>query len=595
MVRPSKIFLFIALTFSSMANLFAQPPTRAEAFYYEGYYLQKQSNDLRSALAAYQLALESNAPPELKAKINVQVDAIKTQLVAADLARLMPSDTMAYFEITEPGQHIRQLAGAMGLLASDSYSSDSSKRVLLQLEDGLVLPSDFKISPQLLAEVGKLRGAAVAITDVDFEQGEPRGVAVVHLGDSNLLGGLVETGLQVVPREQSISGYETFRIENKLWVSRIGNLLVASPERKQIKAAIERLRTNGPSLASDNKFRGQQRSRSNALAFAFVDGPRVLAKAAPHMHDELAVARAALDLDHLDHVLLSIGATDNGLAADASVSFQDGHQSLAYGLIRTPQVDEEAFRRIPSGMAVVGVMGMNPMIRGLAPTDADLQNVTAMDIGRELFANIRQIAAFIPPTRAAKQTPNFGFVVTAHDARQSEHLWTHLLSIPEKMSPENGIRVQSVDLNGHEARQIELLGGDAPQFCVVRLDKQSFAMGTTAAVLAATKTNGDNSIIQDAEMRELVSQASQNANKAISAHVGRLLQLAAAMSSNDQAPHLAELVQVLSDMRLSIHSHEAPSKLTLRLEASGMPQFENIVKTAAGIQGNASTTSAHSP
>ena len=217
--------LVIAATDSCIAQ-------EAEDHFYRGYYLQ-QEGQLKAALAEYKQALDAEGNSAVRQRVLQQLDLITESIAAADMSRLMPADAIVYMEISQPGARLEQLAKTVGLVGRKQNKQD---RVLLPLEDGLVLPSDFQISPALLSELKKISGVAMAITGFDHEREEPQGVMVIHAGNSDLIRGLIETGVQVIPQEESISGCQTFCIEDEMWFVKKGSLLVGSDQPEQIRA-----------------------------------------------------------------------------------------------------------------------------------------------------------------------------------------------------------------------------------------------------------------------------------------------------------------------------------------------------------------------
>ena len=85
----------------------------------------------------------------------------------------------------------------------------------------------------------------------------------------------------------------------------------------------------------------------------------------------------------------------NGLAWKGDISFKDGHHCLAYNLIRTPNISRARTESGAGRSHRPGKLFAEP--DGLAQTEkvrAEVQNITGLDLGREIFANIEQITAF---------------------------------------------------------------------------------------------------------------------------------------------------------------------------------------------------------
>lgn len=552
----------------------------AENDFHRGYYRQQQG-DFEGALTAYKAALTDDATPELRRKILRQLDDMSAVVAARDLARLMPADTIAYFELARPADHLERLARLMGLVGHE-HTGD---RVWLPMDDGLAIPSDFQLSPLLLSELKKISGVAVAVTDIDVQREEPAGVFIIHAGESDLIRGLIDTGMQVVPRQQSIGGYQTFCIEDEVWLAKSGALIIGSDQRAHIADVLRRLEGGEDSLADSPQFQERAEQRENALVFAYVNGPELMRRAGPLMdQEEAAMARVVLGLDQLQHITAMIGLNEKGPTAELTCAYTPGHSSLAYGFMRTVPLQDETLRRIPSGAAVVAALGVNPQLGSVA-TMAHPEHLSGLDIGRELFANIKDVGLFVLPSLSphGDEVPDFGIVFATHDAAKSEQLWNQMLSLPAKIHADQGIRSEEKTIAGRKARSYVFDDDDAPELTIVRLDEDAIVMGTEAAVTlaAATAAGKHASLAADEGFAAIAAARDDNTAKAVFAHVGRALQMAAQIEGDDEVEQLA---RVLDNMRVAITSEESPSQLTIRVQASGLPVFEEVIKSVAHVQ-----------
>ena len=126
----------------------------------------------------------------------------------------MPAEALVYVEISHPGQHSSHLAKLLGLIRRPQSSPNGGAPSGVILRSGIFLPDDLALSPALVTELEKVQGFAVAVTSIDA-CGTPSGVAVVHLGDSDLLRGLFETGIQFVEPGEPIEGLRTYCVDRK--------------------------------------------------------------------------------------------------------------------------------------------------------------------------------------------------------------------------------------------------------------------------------------------------------------------------------------------------------------------------------------------
>jgi hypothetical protein len=124
---------------------------------------------------------------------------------------------------------------------------------------------------------------------------------------------------------------------------------------------------------------------------------------------------------------------------------------------------------------------------------------------------------------------------------------------------------------------------DAPPIALVRVKDQAVIAGTEAAVRAAVAAGETASgICQDATFEPLVSRLGSTGSKVVLADAGRLLQTAASCQpSGRQAQELLMIGALLKDLRLFAVSEEGPTRLSLRVEAMGLPNVPEIIREVA--------------
>ena len=317
---------------------------------------------------------------------------------------------------------------------------------------------------------------------------------------------------------------------------------------------LRRLEGDGDSLATLGRFQKTARSTKDALAFAYLDGPRLMKHVGPHMDDEAAVARIVLGLDLLQHITATIDTTETGAVAQIQCQFKEGHQGLAYGLVRTVPLSDDVLQRIPAGVAMVAALGVNPQLGEMAGSVESPAELSAMDIGRELFANIKDVGMFVLPVVASQEdeVPEFGIAVTANNAAKSERLWNQLLSLPAKLEVDEGLAVNEVKIGGHTAQKYSCPDQDATDLFVLRLDDTTMLMGTEAAVSVAVATAAGRhpSLFDDEAMARLITGRSDDTAKAVFIHAGRMLKLAAQLEGGADADEIGRISHVMHKTRL---------------------------------------------
>ncbi len=573
--------VLLLIVASSARSAFCQD---AQSEFYKGYYLQNEMRDVEAAVQAYGQALELDASPEIRQAIEKQTAILREDLATTDFASIMPANAMAYVELSRPAEHIESLLEIMGLTGAEE-NSHGNETISIKLDDGMILSSDFQVSPALLRELKKIRGAAASISEID-EDGEPVGLVVIHPGTSDLVRGIIETAVQLVPSNDQIAGYPTFRIEDEVWVVKTERLILVSPAKSQIEAALSQLADSAqPSLASQEAFQTARSENRAAVFFAFADTHQAVERFGNLMRDEAAIARVVLDLDHLQSLTAAVSTTDQGLRVRLHAGMDEDHKSLAYGLIRTVPLSHEALQHVPAGAALVAGIGMNPKLLPAAAMVGSVtgrQHLTALDIGREIFANIQEVGFFILPSviEANDEVPNFGLVIASNDADKSAALWNQLLSLPAELHVDDGPAIQEIEIAGTAARKYSFPDEDAPELIVARLGEKSLIAGTAEAVTAAIQASvSDETIANDPPAKALWEHANEHTSKAVFMHLGRLMGLASTIEDGSEAEHLKQMSRVCDQLTISLVCNEAPSDLEIQLDAAGLPKFERIIRT----------------
>jgi hypothetical protein len=108
-------------------------------------------------------------------------------------ADVMPAKAIGYIELRQPGQLVKEVQSLFeGSILSnpDALAKLQEKYKLSSFRRGPeeMLAASLLLAPEIPAEIGRMQGAAVAITGIDKEDRDmPEFVAVILPGDSNLL------------------------------------------------------------------------------------------------------------------------------------------------------------------------------------------------------------------------------------------------------------------------------------------------------------------------------------------------------------------------------------------------------------------------
>jgi hypothetical protein len=574
----SLLVLLAAAIFASPANVWAQ---EAEQQFREGYFQQTHQHDYSAAAVAYEkVAGDASAPEALRAEAKTRLAQCREEQASDDLARLMPPDALAFVEINRPGKHVGRLIQMLGL--SGRANADGQTPSATPLPGNLTLPGDFAISPALIRELEKGRGLAVAITGIEPD-GRPHGVAVVHPGDADIPRGIIETAIQVLPQADPIGDYRVYRIENDALIAVTSRLFVVADSREQIEQTLGRMQNrDADSLAKQPEFARLAEERKDGLVFAYVNARRAVEIAAPHLRNQEAmIARTVLDLDHLESISASFGVTDRGVEAQVQVVLAEGHRNLAYNVIRTAPLSQRSLAHVPAGSAAVAVLGLNPPGQPQDRSNSEPPGVTAMDIGREVFANVEEVSAFVlaPEQDNSARIPEIGVVAAVKDPAKSEALWDQILSLAAIVEPRIAQPPQEIEIEGRKARQYQFQG--APPIVVIRLSDGAVAVGTKGAVAAAAGAQGEHSITGDPQFRPLLAAIKPESSKAVMVNVGRAVNLGAQMSSPREREEMMQIASLLANLKVMVVTHEAPNHFAIRASATGLPNVPNVVQAVA--------------
>jgi len=557
------------------------------ARFQRGFYLQVHDADPARAAVEYEAVVADPAvAEEVRREARARLAQCREEIAAEDLARLMPADAMAYIEIKRPGKHAAELIRMLGLGGPVAAKATAPKPTGIPVAPGIELPADFAISPALVAELSKIRGVAAAITSVN-RQGIPQGVAVVHPGDSDLLRGLSETGVQTLPMTDAIDGFATYVVEKEVWIVRTARLFIVASSKSQAAAAVERLKNpSAESLATSAGFKDLAKDRSLALGFAYLSGPRLLPVLASQLRfEELAIARAVLDLDHLQSLSATLRVQPHGVEAAAKVRFSADHHNLAYALVRTAPATRRSLAHVPSSAAAVVLVGLNPAEPAGAKRAAagEPSQITAMDLGREVFANIEEVSAFLLAPSGGEGggsggLPEVGLVFAVKDAAKSAAVWNQLLALPAMAGLPFTQAAQPVEIGGRTGKQYVF--PFVPPIVVVEHPDRLLLAGTQGAVAAALGSGAaEKSITKDAAFAPRLAQLTPYTSKAVLVDVGRTLKIASAFGGRE-GREMAEAANLIDGLTVSVASHESPTELAIGVQVTGLP---NVLKLAAAM------------
>ncbi|MCP4247896.1 MAG: hypothetical protein GY778_12680 [bacterium] len=574
---------------------------QAQQQFERAYFLEKHDGDSKAAAELYgAVAADRRAPKALAAAARRRQASCLEDARSTDLAALMPAETMAFVEIRQPGQHLTNLADMLGLIGdplSNLTPGKAASAIPIPDAPGLALPAEVFLSPTLLDEMSRFRGVAAALTGfgpvaADMpELGGAQGLVILHPGDANGLRGAIETAAQFVTPTDPIGNFATIRIEPGITVTFTHRLVIAGTSRELVAGTVQRLTSDsGASLADRPDVQELAEQRDRALAFAFVDAKGALKTAYKHLGEDpdarqaLGMAQGLMDVGHWKSLCASIGSTDAGLHADFTLTLEDGHSNIVYNLIRTPPMSGKSFQAVPAGAAVVVGIGINPAATrqdtdGTGNKADTLRYVTGLDLGRELFANIEEIAAFcIPGQRSGgPPIPDAGLVITAADPAKSQQLWDQLLTIPSLIMGQQLPEPMVKTIAGQPVKVYPMPEGINVH--VVRLEHSLLVTPTERAAAASIEAlRSGKSILTDPGVKTATDRISADTSILAMAHAGRCAQMAAQFCPPGDLDEVQMMGAICGNTIATVIADESPTRLHISANLTGLPKVKDVVK-----------------
>lgn len=556
-------------TLALLAPAAVAAPQDAEGDFFRAYYLEHELGDLDGALKLYLAAAEDKSRTlEERTRALQHAEACAEELAAGDLARLVPEDTILYVELNEPGGQLAKLLDQLGLLQGG--------------EDA----GSIGISPHLLEGTLGLRGAAVAVTRIDPTGGMPGGVAILHPGDMQAVRGLIETALPAGGEPaQPIGGHPTFVIEGMVHVTTTDRLVLASTERELIAGVLERVANGGqdslaghPDLASTMALRGDDLGFFCLNAEPVIPLAQTLLGVLDRQDPQAAMAMRMLDVESFEAVAGRLGVDDDGLSLDVSLQLAEGHRNLAFNLLRMPHVGAHTFDLIPSGAAAFMATSLNSELEGSAGvTDAQGRPVvTIMDLGREVFGNMRDVAVFTLPSMAegpgGEPIPDAALAMTVNDVERSRAIWELVLGVAKGATGGGSTQPRHQEVAGTRVHRYDLQGMGV--YLYAHGDHVVLSPSLRAIEGAVRAAKGEN-VANDAAFADLVRTASSDHTSVVGVSIGRCAAMARPMIPQHE---LGPVLDLLADSSFTATTRHSDTQLAWSAKFRGIPNVGPMVE-----------------
>lgn len=575
----------------------AQRSHVAQAIYHQGMIYLKKQNEPQARAAFEKLVAEFSDQTEIIGKVQPLLDDLSTP----DLADLMPPETLIYMELGSPGRQIETILNMLkGTPFANPLAAIGGGREPRPSIAGKS-PGDIMaalLNPSMMAEFKKIRGMAVGITGIS--QNNPPMVAVLFPGKSDALRGIILAALGIVAQQgEPIEGMQTLSIQNTAGVAYDDRVIIIAQPMEQLAWCIKQYKgvTSEPTFASNNKSFakvGKQSRQENAMTI-WANADQVysgILKLLPEdkMPREIRAADAIADFENIDDLVSFLSIQESGIALEANVSFKDGHNCLAYSMIRTPNLSRDGFKAVPAETtALVSFALAEPESPGVAKAQKAVKNLTGLDIGREIFANIEQITLFAVPLTPGtdisgppvRMLSSVGLALTSHNPQQTQQLIAQILGIANVVA-DTSANEQSGSAGG---KYLLPLGGGQKVYCYIgQVDKATVLAFSSEALensLAALKKQ--NSALTAGRLQQTLSKIAPDTSKLVLINIGGAAQLADAYITmaydNPQNPAhktFAQLAQALDKTYVQLRTGESDNNFNLHVSINQIPSLDSI-------------------
>ncbi|MEM9382796.1 MAG: tetratricopeptide repeat protein [Planctomycetota bacterium] len=568
-----------AVSLTALAGTAFALPQDQDSFF-RAYYLEHEAGDLSGALELYRAAAaDRKLSKDDRARAARYASACEEELAARDLARLVPEDTILYVEFNEPGDQLGRLLDQLGLLQGSEHAGGIA------------------VSPSLLEGTLGLRGAAVAVTRIDPTGGMPGGVLILHPGDMHAVRGMIETALPAggAPMED-IGGHPTYSVEGMAFVTIADRMIVASTERELIEGVLGRVHGDtDDSLAEHPDLESSMALRGQDLGFFCFNAEPVLPLAQTMMaalaaqEPQAAMALGLLDIQSMRAVAGRLGVGDDGLSMDVSLQLDEGHQNLAFNLMRMPHVGESTFHLVPEGVAFFAASSLNQrQAGGTGVTDAQGRPVvTWMDLGREIFGNIVDVAVFSLPSMSSgpngQPMPDAALAMTVNDADRSKAIWHLLLGIAQGATGTGDTKGSAQKMGGMRVDRFDI--EEVSLYLFAHEDRVVISPSQRAIEAAVGAAKG-SSVAGDPAFAELVTHASKDHTSVLGVSLGRCASVAKAVMPPRELREVAPYLDLLQDAAFTATTRHSDTQLSWSARLTGLPNVGPMVEQLVRAQMN---------
>ena len=585
---------------SVIKNGAASPNLAAQALYREAMCYMKLRDDA-SARADLEKLVE-NYPGQ--AELVEKAKPILDDLANFDPATLMPPDTLIYVEFGTPG---RQIETVLGMLKGTPFENPLAAINGPQSPNpGQKSPGDIVaalLNPSMMTEFKKIRGSAIGITG--FADNHPLMVSVLYPGKSDALRGVILAGLGMAGTPgETLDGMQTVRLPEGLAAAYDDRVVIVARPESQLAWSVKRYKglNSEPSLASRNssfaKLSKMDRQKNALTVWAKVDQAysRVVQMFPPGAVPRgLMVANGVIDFNNVDQFLLTDSIDLNSCGSRAEIQFKQGHQCLAYEFIHTPNISKAPFEAVPANAIAIASFALNS--GGGVQSDAaraGIRDVTGLDVGREIFANIEQAVVFVMPAatnEAAAGIPEalrsqVGVAITSRDPAQTRSVLDRVLGTAALVTGGNeGGGTNRYKVGSTDKGDVYCYVDQANGITILSLNP-----GINAAAVSAME--GRRSVLASGPLHDAVSKLDPATSKLALVNVGGALRLLGAQfpaptkdpnQEKQWNASLHQLAQATASSTLELRTEEQINRFAMSSSLIGVPPLNQVFGPATEL------------
>jgi hypothetical protein len=575
----------------------AQKSHIAQAMYRQGMcYLKKQQEQQAKLVFDELVAGYSD-----QANIISKVKPLLQELSNADPAALMPPETLAYVEIGSPGKQIETILNML-----EGTPLENPLAAIGGAPQGGASPGNIVagfLNPNMMAEFKKIRGMGIGITGI--APNNPPAIVVLFPGKSDALRGLVMGALVLLGKPvEAIEGMQRVEFPDGGGAAYDDTVVIlATPDAYsagQLTWSVKQYKgvTHNPTLASSNKsfakVNKKDRQENALTVWANVDQVyTALTKLFPEgqIPQDILHANGLADFKNIEDLIASFSIKENGIALEANVDFKDGYNSLAYDMFHTPKLSKAAFDVVPSGaVALLSVAPGGAESARAKAINEQIRNMTGLEIGGDIFANIEQITLFVLPSAVSSGetvpgippiATSFGLVLTSENPRQTRQIMTGLLTATNLIASQSGDESEA-NVGRYQFELVNKL----KLHCYTNQENKTTVLSLNPGVIEASVSalGTRKSVTSGGQLKDAMNRLSPGASKLAMINVGGAIRAGGALFlmglPDDSQSNVSGLFNQLADScdktTIQLHTYEGQNNLNVRAEISELPPLNKL-------------------